>query len=827
MQYKFLNIFLDPKELLAQAKNKLDVDFNKFLLENNSSQVEKIYDFFKGNINLLYVNGFLGTGKASVVEYSTAFLSEETIILKYNCFNSTVLDDILLSFFVDFKKLSAQNIISEPKIKTENFTQKINSYFSQIEKPFVIILDSFEAILEENRQEILDFIFHLNSMPKIKIIIIGRTFESKYFKEKNIERISTFAFEPQICEKYLKSEKIKFSGPILDEFYKFTHGYYFFNQLSVKIMKKDDLPLFDFLMKYKESFLPFQDFLGKQALNFVPVAQKNLFWFLSIIRHPINVELLKKLNLYNEEAINIMKKNLMLLQDDSHLYVSDFIKERVENSMPLNVQHKIRQYIVDLYLTQLPLKPMERDICISRQTMRKEIEFHKFFLPKKPKNAENIVADINYLSYAKVIDFGEKKKSENENDNAKEEETKKVVEQQSDIIHKKNININLENLPYQDKPKTIDKNNSEKNDTQSEEGPSEYDNLTLKEIIERAKQAEERYNYAKVIDLYKRALLMQYDVGYQFYLPMIYTKIAHAFEKVANYEKSLMYYELAKDVYQKAKDFVKVSYIKFGIAKILYETYKIDKAKDIFNELIKSQHCPAVLVVKSYLQLANIEEGLSNSQNAFEYYELALEKSDSSMDVETLSELYFKYALAMDDKNDSKTAIEFYTKCIQLSENTQVNRFLSPTYSNIANLYLEKNDTENATINYSKAFEIDKQNSNLEGMYDSSSRLASILQKKQPEKALEFFQTALDCANLTKDVFYIVSASLAIGDFHYNQKQNEIALKYYLKALDFAQNSFSQDNLNKINIRINDIKFRLGVKVFEELVELIREKENE
>lgn len=828
MQYKFLNIFLDPKELLAQAKVKLDIEFNKFLLENNTSQVEKIYDFYKSNANLLYVNGFLGTGKATIVDYSTALLSEETIILKYNCFNSTVLDDILLSFFGDFKKLSAQNIIQEPKVKTENFTQKINSYFSQIEKPFVIILDSFEAILEENRQEILDFIFHLNSMPKIKIIIIGRTFESKYFKDKTVERVSIFAFEPQICEKYLKFEKIKFANPILDEFYKCSHGYYFFNQLSIKIMKKDDLPLFDFLMKFKESFLPFQDFLAKQALSSVPVAQKNLFWFLSIIRHPVDIELLKKLNLYNEEAINIMKKNLILLQDGSLLYVSDFFKERVEHSMPTHVQHKIRQYIVDLYLTQLPLKPSERDICISRQTMRKEIEFHKIFLPKKPKSADNVVADINYLSYAKVIDFGEKKKSENEDDERKEDEkseSKKGTESSDGLIHKKNTSLNLENMPYQDKTKSSE--NSGKNIKQNDEGASEYDNLTLKEIIERAKHAEERYNYAKVIDLYKRALLMQYEVGYQFYLPMIYTKIAHAFEKVANYEKSLRYYELAKDFYQKAKDYVKVSYIKFGIARILYETYKIDKAKEIFNELVKSQHCPAVLAVKAYLQLANIEEGASDSQNAFEYYELALEKSNNSMDIETLSELYFKYALAMDDKNDAKTAIEYYNKCMQLSENAQVNRFLSPTYSNIANLYLEKNDAENATINYLKAFEIDKQNSNLEGMYDSSSKLASILQKRQPEKALEYFQTSLDCANLTKDVFYIVSASLAIGDFHYNQKQNEIALKYYLNALDLAQNSFSQDNLNKINIRVNDIKFRLGAKVFEELVELIREKENE
>ena len=50
---------------------------------------------------------------------------------------------------------SKGNCIFEPKTKSENFTQKINSYFSTIEKPFLIVLDSFELILKENRQECL------------------------------------------------------------------------------------------------------------------------------------------------------------------------------------------------------------------------------------------------------------------------------------------------------------------------------------------------------------------------------------------------------------------------------------------------------------------------------------------------------------------------------------------------------------------------------------------------------------------------------------------------------------------------------------------------
>ena len=92
-----------------------------------------------------------------------------------------------------------------------------------------------------------------------------------------------------------------------------------------------------------------------------------------------------------------------------------------------------------------------------------------------------------------------------------------------------------------------------------------------------------------------------------------------------------------------------------------------------------------------------------------------------------------------------------------------------------------------------------------------------------PEKALKYYNSALNCAKLTKDVFYMVSASLAIGDFHYDKNQSETALKHYIYALDLAKTGLSQENIDKINVRINDIKFKLGVEKFENLVEIIRQ----
>lgn len=839
MQYKFVNIFLDKKDIMAQEKKSL----NRFLLENNTEQLEKIYDFYNNDSDFLCINGFLGTGKTQIVDYSLSFVSQEAIILKYDCFESTILDDILLNFYNDFKKLSAQKIISEPKIKTENFAQKINSYFSQIEKPFLIVLNSFEAVLEENRQEILDFILHLSSYLKVKIILISKTFESEYFtKQVKYDRISVLALERTIFEKYLKSEKVKFNNSLAEEFYKNTRGYYFYTALSIRIMQNKDLSLTDFLAEFGKSFLTFDNFLKKQAFSLIPATSRNMFWFLSMLRHPISVDLLKLLNLYDAQKLEFLSENLILNTVESLVYIKGYFYDPIETPIAQNIAQKLHQYIIDLYQTQLPLKPLERNILISRPTMRKEIEYHSLFLPKRPKYIEGGAFDINYLSYAKGLefDYSHLKPKEDKADIKQGQQSDSVAMEQiqTDLLNLssvKNIEINLKELPFAlseeemnlldniEKTAPSDKFKQEISETVS----GEEDLLDLGKVLALAKIAEEAYLYQKAIDLYKNAIELEFDPTYQVQLPIIYTKIAKTYQKIADNENALKYYTLAQRLYETAKELIKANYIKLSVAKIFYDSYKFDKTRETLLDILKFEGNPAILNTKTYLQLANLEANLSNTNGAFENYKKAVEISNETMDIETLSELYFKYALVLDDKNDTKSAIEFYEKCINLSVDFKLNKFLSSAYSNIATLYLEKNqssdDTALAVKNYLKAYEIDKQNDNYDGMYYAASKLAAALQRRHPEEALKFFNKALDCAKMLNDTFYIASASLAVGDYYYDKKQDETALQHYIFALELVKNEFSKDNIDKIKMRINDIKFRLGEERFGRLMQILSE----
>ena len=135
---EFITEAVDKKTIQKQ-----NIGINQFFIENNLSQIEQIIQFLKSQSKLLLINGFMGTGKILAVNQALSFLNDNVVTLRYNCFETTILDDILLEFFDSFKKLTAQNVIKIPKARPENFTQKINAYFDSIEQPVVIIINSF------------------------------------------------------------------------------------------------------------------------------------------------------------------------------------------------------------------------------------------------------------------------------------------------------------------------------------------------------------------------------------------------------------------------------------------------------------------------------------------------------------------------------------------------------------------------------------------------------------------------------------------------------------------------------------------------------------
>ena len=792
MKYQFIDDITDRKIFLKQDADPV----TRILAENNNDQFLKMHEFFMYEKFLLLISGFLGTGKSSVINYFADFLRPETIVLMYNCYETSNLEDLLLALFEKFKTLEAENIIREPKMRSENFAQKINSYFISISAPIVVIIDSFEQVLKSNKGEILDFLKHLSHTQKVKVVIAGRTFDMKDFeKQFDYSKIIIGALEKHNFEKYLKLYDIKTIGPVSDELYKHTRGYFLYVTLAMKIIQIRGLSMYEFLDGYSKSFLSYNDFILREALALIDPVSGHLFRFLTIIRHPVSISLLRTLNLYDDFKIKVFIETCILAQDGDAIYLKDYYKIIAENSIPDNVAVKIHKSCVDLYNTQLPLKPMERNLLISRATMRAEIEYHTMFLPKKPViKPKYIIENGLRIDQPQEVPLPESEQKDIKNISFifdSEEEETSIMNQIADSIN--------EFITFTDEQlKAIEKENS----------------MTLVELINLARQQENKYNFKRVVMIYQRILMMKNDANYIKFLPVVYARLGMAYSKLSDWFNSLKYYEEALKIYVSGADTLKAADIKLEMANVYYQMFKREDARNVLTELTSEDNLTADIYIKSYIKLADISD--DDFEKAYEYMKKALNFTENSEDEVLLAELYYKLGILSEDADEVKQAVMCYKNCVELAEGK--NQFASGAYSNLAAIYEDSEAKESAEKFYEKSLALDEESGNDNGIYNSSMKLAALNRKKNPEKALHYYEQACSKACRLNERIYKVSSSMAFGDF-YNlyMKNPEAALEKYLIARTASEGKLGEKNMAKINKRIDDVRVILGDEKFNEI----------
>ena len=801
------NHFVDDKKDFLSIIKQEEQSATSFLFENSEKQIVAIEEFFKGSEKLFYITGFLGTGKKEILDKTLSFLNSDTVILEYTCFETTILDDILLSFFDIFKNLTAIGAIEQPKIKSENFTQKINAYFKTIEKPIVIRVNSLQNILKDNKDEIFGFFNSLLNYPNIKIILSSRKFDN-VIDEFNINYAKTTlgAFEKHIFEKYLKFAGYKNIGPISDELYKYTKGYWLYTTLSIKVMNFRGLKLIDFLSGYTKSMLSFNDFIFRELLSLIDPVSGHMFRFLTLMRHPVSINLLKTLNLWDEQRVNFFVENLIIYRLGNLICLPEHYKIIAQNTITENISIKIHRSCVQLYETQIPLKPFERDMLLSRATMRKEIEYHNTFVPQRPKFTREPMTGIQ---------FAVREKPQIEQISEQNIQIQQPpIEQSKNAV--KNVSFIFDEEAIDDIAATI--NDFVESSHQNAVTQEEISDLKLIELLNFAKTAEAEFDYKKVIAICQKALTLNSDDDYYTFLPAIYLKLAQTYKKLSDWFSANKYFELAADFFEAAGANEKAAESKYEIATVCFMTYKVDTAKQIAKEILNTSNLSDNMALKTLLLLIDIaENNTSNQAYVKELFERALTLAQSQIEIPVLSDLFFKWGVFNDNESKLDTAIENYKKCISLSKNPNENPNLAPAYSNIASICKDTGNLDIAIKYAQESLKINEQTGNLNGTYDSALKLAGLFKSKNYDKTIEFYEIAKKAALKLNEPFYIASVNVSLGDFIIHYGKVEEALKLYLQALSVAKEHFKPTNISKIDLRINDIKSKIGEEKFSKI----------
>ena len=749
MKYKFANSLIEHEDFILPESDKI----NSFLLKNNQNEILKAIEFLKTDEKFMYIHGFMGTGKRQFINYTCDFLNNDVIKLEYYCKQGTVSDDILLAFSNAIEQLPISKALNfNPKIATLN--KKFHQQISSIKKPFLIILHSLDDVQEENLKLITSNLLEVASEPNIKLIISTRALKPNLIEglDEN-KKIFLKALNKDIFKEFLDFHKVETTPTVIEDFYKYTRGYYYYVALSVKIIQAMNISLSEFLLKFNHSDISFDSFLGITYINLVPTSIRNFFWFLRTLRHGITLNALAVFELYDEFAINYLKDNLMIFQANETLYVQDYFLQKIDISIPEKTEIKLHKYIINIYEEQLKESIKTRLIMLSRQAFRSEIEYHK--------NCIEIL----------------------END-SKPPQTENNYETQSQ-----------EQMPESDI-------NSSTNETNTK------DNYLLK--------AQSLFNdkkYTETIELLQE-IVSQEEINLQ-NLIEARLLLAKTYSVIEDYSKASYYYELVETYYIQHNEFINLNYLYYELANIYFKMYKNERAVETVQKVIYSVDAPQHLLVDANILLANIYTETKKTQEAYSYYKKALESLPEGIKPTTLAELYFKFALANDDNNDFITAFDYYNKCINIKDE---HPYKAMAYSNIASCYLENGNFDDSLFCFNKAYEIEKNNNNYDGIYYNAINIAKIYLTKNKNSALKYLIEAKKSAEFINEPFYILEASLELGDYYYNDPtKTKDSLKEYLRARTIALTMSGDVEISKIESRISDMKLRMKPEEFKEI----------
>ncbi|MBR1460549.1 tetratricopeptide repeat protein, partial [bacterium] len=452
-----------------------------------------------------------------------------------------------------------------------------------------------------------------------------------------------------------------------------------------------------------------------------------------------------------------------------------------------NVMFKLHKACVNLYNTQLPLKPLERDLKLSRQTMRNEIEYHSMFIPKKP-----IITQPSPL----VIPPPESQMPI--------EDKKQEIEESNEVVEDKIENINfifedenlLDDIAGYIKDFVVEK-------VECNNLVEESTNYSLTQLMNMAKDEEAKYNYKYAELLYQNALTKNKDDYFDKFLPTIYLKLAHIYKKTSKWYEALEYLTNAQDYYVNVSDNVKVAEVKLMMANIYFIIYKQDNARYILNELENEADLPNELKIRIYIMSGKICENINEE---YTYYNKPIALDEYTNERKLKAELYYRFASVNDQKDNTKEALTYYKKCIDVEPDFNKNKYLSRALASIADLLDESGNTEAAVKYYLQSMKIDTQTENYNGLYQTSHHLAEIYSGKDPQQSLKYLKEAYVFAQKLKEPYYIADITYEIGNYYLLRKDFNEALNYMEKALEVARESLSKEDVSRITSKTDYIK---------------------
>lgn len=354
---------------------------------------------------------------------------------------------------------------------------------------------------------------------------------------------------------------------------------------------------------------------------------------------------------------------------------------------------------------------------------------------------------------------------------------------------------------------------AQENVAQKQNVKEKFADMSVENQIKYARDLRNAKNYTEAIEAFRK--ISENEHISMPLLQEVRSELASLYKTIEDYRFSAHYYELLELYYIRHKELINLNYLYYDMTDLYFKMYKYEHAIEIIKKVIYSSNTPQSLFVSSCTLLGNIYSEIGKVSESYEYYEKAIDSLDENVSLSVMAELYFKFALANDDREDFGRAMEYYNKCICIYEN---NSFRALAYSNMAACYFDNENYDDAKACYKKAYDIEKANNNYDGIYYNASNLAKILSNERSPDTYNFLMEAKKSAEFLNEELYMMESAVALGDYYYNNPETyKDALKEYFSAYKLAKKMPDEIDVSKIESRIEDMKLRMSPKDFQEV----------
>ena len=801
----------EPISFIKVAAHGLDAYFEYYSLLEYKNLCTFIKNF--NSSPFIEITGASGCGKSSFKEIIKNFFDENICVFSYNCSEITELDDIFYTFYKFTLKYPIRKELfrnGSSSFKPSSLDEQILHYLKNISPNIVMIFDNFEKLFDEEGKikaaNIRSFFEYISTLKNIKVVFMSGTSikDALTVYGDTISSISLNGLNEGQIKDFLAIFKTEAPQSLHKEIFTKTNGYIYSLKLLVTASKALNLPISAILKDCDAQKEKLDDFIIKKFLNKLYPETKKALCYFTLFRHEISPDVVNSIERFSNLTEDITTlKNYMLLEGNENCEVRQFIKNIVYDSVSAKEKAVLHEKIADFYANQIPLKPSERILEISRTSMYAEKFYHYNVGSKWSKSlslqttkdaysqpSQEIRPDaqtIKYIASTQYLpDFDNKDKTTS---NLKFDipNTDNLSDEEQDML-----NMEALHKPMKD---ILSLENKNTNNALSGFNTKYTDNMDELNKIE-------DHDLMKAHELLEKGISL-YNEG-------------NAYESIS----------YLKDAIEKLEDKNgdNIHIAKLTLARALAENYKYKDAITVLFDLLESD-IHVDMRIDTLLELASCYDAQERHQDALEVYNKALKLSKDENNKALCAKTYFKMGLYFDERNNTEKALYHYllsaTDAAELTDKSM----LASIYSNIASIYEDKEETQKAIDFYKKSIKADEYSKNYDGQTKSYSALGNIfLKKEEINVALQLFIKATQTAKLTEDNYTIASSYLELGDAFLQKKDYKNALKAYLLSKKNIDNTISTDSKNKIERRFELIVNEIGENAYKYMLQELRTK---